>query len=332
MPQTKKQIARTNTLRRKSAKSCRDYATLTLDKSRRRHFASPVSSPLIFHHAPTSKVLSSDQIVKQTPEQSARAQVRATRRQHEKQLWQHYFKEHSDDARNALWVHYQLLVRYLAEGVKAKLPENIDVHDLISAGNIGLQDAITKFEPKMKVRFESYCVSRIRGAILDSIRNLDWVPRMIRNKIHQLERIVREMAMELRREPKDEEVAARLNMNLQQYHELQRELNVKAQISVKSGGFDPHDERNMLRLEMLKTPREIEPTSELQREEIRQIAFDNLKNHERFVIEQYYFHGHSMKQIGDDLRLSESRICQIHAQVLILLKRKFRAYEESCEF
>jgi RNA polymerase sigma factor for flagellar operon FliA len=302
-------------------------ATALYKESRKLRAVSPVSTPLAFRR-PTAAAANGK--TTETPQQAARRQAKAQRRLYEDQLWGEYLGSHSDDARNALWVHYQPLVRYIAERLKAKLPECIDVCDLIGAGNIGLQDAISKFEPQMNVRFETYCVPRIRGAILDSIRALDWVPRLIRNKTHQYERIVRELAGQLHREPSEDEIARRLAINSQEFSELRRELNVKAQISVESRNKDNADPRDLMRIEMLEHPDDVEPTRELQREEIRAMALRGLNSKERVVVEQYYFRGRSMKQIGDELKLSESRICQIHAGVLEVLRKKFRAYQGSC--
>jgi RNA polymerase sigma factor FliA len=286
---------------------------------------SPVSEPLTYYRRPAA----TEEDGTPTALQTERDLAKATRRKFEDELWGAYFKARSEDSRNDLWVHYQPLVRYISERLKSKLPECIDVCDLMGAGNIGLQDAIAKFEPEVGVRFETYCVPRIRGAILDSIRALDWVPRLIRNKSHQYERAVRELAGQLHREPTEEEVAKKLNMNQEEFGELRKELNVKAQISVEGCAKESSDERDMMRLEMLEHRREVEPTRELQREEIRDMALKGLNNKERAVVEQYYFLGKSMKQIGDELELSESRICQIHSQVLEVLKKKFRAYHDS---
>ncbi|HEY3320016.1 MAG TPA: FliA/WhiG family RNA polymerase sigma factor [Planctomycetota bacterium] len=313
----------------RSAKTRNGYVTTVLDKRVRRRLPSPVSAPLMVRK-PAVEPAPEAAKGAETPQQLERAQAKAVRRRHEDTLWKAYFKTHNEDARNALWVHYQPLVRYISERLKSKLPECIDVCDLIGAGNVGLQDAITKFEPSVGVRFETYCVPRIRGAILDSIRALDWVPRLIRNKNHQYERIVRELAGQLRREPTEEEVATRLGMNREEFTELRKELNVRAQISVEGNNRESADDRDQMRLEMLEYRREVEPTRDLQREEIRDMALRGLNSNERMVVEQYYFNGRSMKQIGDELELSESRICQIHAQVLEVLRKKFRAYADSC--
>lgn len=318
--------AKTAAIRKKA------YVTSALDKRSRRRVTSPVSAPLMFKRAaPPAAASGADAgTLEQTPAQIERARAKAERRKHEDGLWGRYFKKRDEEARNALWVHYQPLVRYISERLKAKLPECIDVCDLMGAGNIGLQDAIAKFEPSVGVRFETYCVPRIRGAILDSIRALDWVPRLIRNKSHQYERIVRELAAQLHREPTEEEIAGRLDMDPQEFSDLRKELNVKAQISVEGCAKENTDDRDLMRLEMLEYRREVEPTRELQREEIRHIALRGLNTKERAVVEQYYFHGRSMKQIGEELELSESRICQIHSQVLDVLRKKFRAYHDSC--
>lgn len=320
-------MARSKAVSRKpaTAKKKSKYVASALEKGAKRlRVVSPVSAPLTFRKP---EAVSTEA---QTPAQIERAKVKAQRRRYEDGLWAAYAKDRDEDARNALWIHYQPLVRYIAERLKSKLPECIDICDLIGSGNIGLQDAIAKFESDIGVRFETYCVPRIRGAILDSIRALDWVPRLIRNKAHQYERVVRDLAAQLRREPTQDEVRTRLKMSQEEFSELQKELNVKAQISVEGCSKENSDDRDLLRLEMLECRREVEPTRNLQIEEIRDIAVRGLSSKEKYVVEQYYFHGQSMKQIGEELELSESRICQIHAQVLDILRKKFRAYQDSC--
>lgn len=288
----------------------------------RKRVASPVSAPLTYRKPedPASK------------DEAKRGEAKVAKRAQEDAMWAAYHADPSDAHRNTLWVYYQSLVRYIGERLKSKLPECVDVGDLVSSGNIGLQDAISKFDPQVGVRFETYCVPRIRGAMLDSIRAIDWVPRLIRNKNHQYERLVRELAAKLGREPSEEEIAKRLKMSMEKLRKLRKELDVKAQISIEGGHSENADERDLLRLEMLEDRTEIEPTRELQREEIRDMALRGLHPNERHVVERYYFEGQSMKQIGAELNLSESRICQIHAQVLDVLRKKFRAYAHSCSF
>jgi len=300
-----------------------------LDKSpERRRVASPVSASL--NARPVAEVMGVAQGA--TNADRARYEAKQKKRSHAAALWAAFQKSRSKAARNALWVHYQSLVRYIGERLKCKLPECVDVGDLISAGHIGLQDAISKFNPALGVRFETYCVPRIRGAMLDSIRAADWVPRLIRNKNNQYGRILRALAAQLGREPSDEEIAQRLDMDLGKLDALHKELDVKAQISLESGIKKSSHESALLRMEMFDNGEQYEPTRNLQRAEIREIALRELQPNERVVVEQYYFKGRSMQQIGDDLALSESRICQIHGEVLVALRRKFRAYQDSCCF
>ena len=287
------------------------------------------AEPLLLRALPPAIDISAE-FKAETPQQKEKARAKAVKRQQEDALWSAYQKDPCEDTRNALWVNYQPLVRYISERLKSKLPECIDVNDLMGSGNIGLQDAIAKFDIGIGVRFETYCVPRIRGAILDSIRALDWVPRLIRNKGHQYARAVRELASELHREPREDEIAVRMNLTADEFSELQKELNVRAQISVESCSRENADERDLMRLEMLESKRENEPTRDLQRDEIRTIAARGLSDNERCVLQWYYFDGVSMKDIGKRLGLSESRICQIHSQVLEVLRKKFRAYEHSC--
>ena len=294
-------------------------------KTRALRVLSPVSTPLAFR-LPAG---AGSEKTPETPQQAARGRLKAERRAQEATLWQAYLATHSEESRNALWLHYLPLVRYIAERIKAKLPESVELGDLAGSGHVGLQDAIVKFDPDMGVRFETYCVPRIRGAILDSIRAMDWIPRLIRNKTHQYERIVRELAAKLKREPTDEEIARKLGISYQELYELKKELAVKSQISVE-GNKDRADGREVTRIEMLEHPERPEPTRDLQREEVRHMALRGLNRNERTVVEQYYFRGRSMKHIGEQLGLSESRICQIHSGVLDILRRKFRAYQDSC--
>ena len=121
-----------------------------------------------------------------------------------------------------------------------------------------------------------------------------------------------------------------LRVDVKRLGKLRKELDPKAQISLERGASENRDERDLLRLEMLEDREMVEPTGELQREEIRAMALRGLHPNERTVVERYYFQGQSMKQIGDELGLSESRICQIHAQVIEVLRKKFQAYQDSC--
>ncbi|MGD0091826.1 MAG: FliA/WhiG family RNA polymerase sigma factor [Planctomycetota bacterium] len=265
----------------------------------------------------------------ETPQQAESRHAKQLKRQHEDKLWKTYSRNRTTESRNALWVHYLPLVRYIAERVKARLPECVEFADLVSAGSCGLQDAIAKFDPQLGIRFQTYCLTRIRGAILDYVRDMDWIPRIIRNKAHQFEKVKGELAARLRRDPTDEEIARKLGISSQDFQELQKELDVKSVIPVGIYNKNNFDGREV-RMDMFEAPGTIDPTHKLQEEEVRRIALHALPKPERTVIENYYFRGRSMRQIGEQLGLSESRICQIHAGVLAILRKRLPAYRDSC--
>ncbi|MGD0089630.1 MAG: sigma-70 family RNA polymerase sigma factor [Planctomycetota bacterium] len=168
----------------------------------------------------------------ESPQQAVPREGTLKKRTYEDKLWETYCKTRSKEARNALWVYYLPLVRYIAERVKARLPGCVEFVDLVSAGSCALQEAIAKFDPKLSIHFQTYCLTRIRGAILDYVRNMNWIPRIIRNKAHQFEKVKGELAAKLRRDPTDEEIARRLGISAQDFQELQKELEVKAVIPV----------------------------------------------------------------------------------------------------
>lgn len=247
-------------------------------------------------------------------------------------LWIEFKRTGDDDLRDQLIERYLPCARAMAERTKAKLPENVDINDLYSAGLLGLMDAVNKFEPERGIRFETYCSLRIRGAILDDLRASDWVPRLVRSKAQKLSRAVSALRVELDREPLDEEIAESMQMPLGEFVALKREVGeISVQISLEnrwheSGDDDPR--RDLQPLEMLADKRQENPLTFLQRKEIRELAVKGLSKNERAVIEMYYFDCKTMKEIGAFLGLSESRVCQIRAQTIELLRTRFERLAE----
>jgi len=146
--------------------------------------------------------------------------------------WRDFKATGSDAVRNRLIEHYLYLVRYNAERIGAKLPDEVDVDDLMSAGIFGLVDAIDAFDLERGVKFETYCAPRIRGAILDELRNMDWVPRLVRHRAHKLADATRTLEMELGRVPNNDEIARRLNISGPQFEKLLRDANAVSLISL----------------------------------------------------------------------------------------------------
>ncbi len=234
-------------------------------------------------------------------------------------LWVKYKKSGEENLRNQLIEDYLPLVRYTAERLCAKLPHNVDPDDLKSAGIFGLMDAINRFDVERGVKFETYCVMRIRGAMLDELRSMDWVPRLVRSRVHKLERVYSELESRLRRTPTDLEVAEEMDLSLKEYDDLLREVSA-ASVLPQARRFGERQENPMDQVEVLEDRRTPDPALEAQKKELVDYVTKNLTRKERLVLLLYYFEELTMKEIGLTLDLSESRVCQIHAKVMARLK------------
>ena len=231
------------------------------------------------------------------------------RRKDTDKLWENYARTGSIEHRNELVLAYEHLLKYCAQRLKMKLPVCVDQAELESAGIMGLMDAVQKFDPARGTRFETYCIPRVRGAMLDSLRASDWVPRAIRTKAHKLERARNELAWELSREPTDEETARRMGLDIGEFESLRKELEVKTQLSLEEP-LDSDGSRH--RIETMPDRRIPNPLDELAVKEVREFALRGLNSDERRVITLYYFENLTMKKIGSMMGVTESRICQIH--------------------
>lgn len=239
-------------------------------------------------------------------------------------LWEAYAKAKTVHVRDLLIEHYIPLVRQLAERMATKMPPSVDVEDLKQAGMLGLIDAIDKFDHTRGIKFETYAAQRLRGAMVDDLRRYDWVPRLIRNKSHQLDRSRDELETRLKRVATDEELAAHLNITMEQYEKLRRDTNVKTMVSLDRK-WDDGEDNEIGHLETLQDTRTRDPIDEMHRAEIKSLAIRGLSSKEKAVLVMYYYDNMSLKEIGAVLEISESRVCQIHQQTLDLLREKFVA-------
>jgi len=242
-------------------------------------------------------------------------------------IWLGYHKarkaKKTDDIetlRNLLMERHQPLVRYIAERQLQSLPKSIDVDDLISWGNFGLMDAIRGFEPERNIKFKTYCTMRIRGSILDHLRSQDWVPRLVRLKASRIERAYQKLTGDFGREPTHAELASELDM---EHDELAMEItsaNAKAMFSLSEKWEDREDDSSVEKVDVLEDRRATDPIGELNKRDMMHFLTRSLTHKERFIIEQYYQVGHTMREIGEMLALTESRVCQIHSNVMLRLK------------
>jgi RNA polymerase sigma factor FliA len=227
------------------------------------------------------------------------------------------FKETGDETlRNRLMEHYLFLVRYNAERIGSKLPDEVDVDDLMSAGIFGLVDAIDAFDLNRGVKFETYCAARIRGAILDELRNMDWVPRLVRHRAHKLDDATRALEVELGRIPSEDEIARRLGLSRPQFDKLLRDASAVSLVSLSRKFVDGDSHRELFEIDVLPDDRGCDPVIEAQKQDVKDLVTRGLNRAERLIIVLYYYEQMTMKEIGATLDLSESRVSQMHSAIL----------------
>jgi RNA polymerase sigma factor for flagellar operon FliA len=239
--------------------------------------------------------------------------------------WRKFRATGTDNIRNRLIEHYLYLVRYNAERIGAKLPDEVDVDDLMSAGIFGLVDAIDAFDLDRGVKFETYCAARIRGAILDELRNMDWVPRLVRHRAHKLAHATRTLEAELGRIPHDDEIARQLKMSKPQFQKLLRDANAISLISLSRKYTDPDSQRDVFEIDVLPDDRSCDPVLEAQKQDVKELVTRGLSRAERLIVVLYYYEQMTMKQIGQTLDLSESRVSQMHSAILAQLRSQLQA-------
>jgi len=238
------------------------------------------------------------------------------------------FKETGDQVlRNCLIEEYLPLVRYLAERIMTKLPQNIEVADLFSAGIFGLMDAIGGYDFERGVKFETYCTTRIRGAILDSLRANDWVPRSVRSMANRLDRVFRQLETSLGRLPNDIEMAEILEVSEEKFQEMMRDSSAVSILSLSEQVSDDGDSKALRKIDVLEDRRGPLPESKALRSEITEFMMKFLSKKEREIIILYYFEDMTMKEIGRVLELSESRVCQLHSRIVLRLRNQLSKYQ-----
>ena len=236
------------------------------------------------------------------------------------QIWENFYKDRSDQYRNLLMEHYRSLVRYCAERLHSKLPDKVELDDLISAGNFGLMDAIDAFDPNRGVKFETYCSPRIRGSILDELRSMDWVPRLVRARAHQLSRATHALETHFGRKPTQKELAEELEMDMDEFNRLQRDANAVSLVSLTTKYNEGDGEKDIREIDVIKDERSKNPVIEAQKRDLKNLLTKGLTRAERLIIVLYYYEEMTMKEIGATLDLSESRVSQMHSSIIARLK------------
>lgn len=238
-------------------------------------------------------------------------------------LWRAYWKSPDDQRRNRLVEAYQPLVREIVARFAQRLPRSVDRGDLGTAANVGLMGAVASFDPARNVRFEIYAELRIRGAMLDELRTQDWLPRPWRTRLDLQKRTLESLRSELGREPTDPEVASVMGLPMQDYEQIFGTV-----MPGTPSGAPPPGEGNdefVSRLDGVEDPRSGPPGEELTRAELLRLLAQGMTEQEYRIVYLRYWEDLSMREIGELTRLSESRVCKIHAKLLERLKDRFRA-------
>jgi RNA polymerase sigma factor for flagellar operon FliA len=237
-----------------------------------------------------------------------------------KTVWVDYKKTGAERLRNALMENYLHLVRYNAERIHVKLPDEVELDDLMSAGIFGLMDAIAAFDMDRGVKFETYCAPRIRGAILDELRSMDWVPRLVRSRAHKLDGATKQLEVELGRAPTNEEVAKRLKVPMAEFEKMAKDASAVGLVSLSRKWFETDSNKDVREIDVLEDKRGADPVREIQRKDLKELMTKGLSRAERLIIILYYFEEMTMKEIGATLDLSESRVSQMHSSILARLR------------
>ena len=236
------------------------------------------------------------------------------------QVWTAYKKNPTEDLRNILMENYLHLVRYNAERIHVKLPDEVELDDLMSAGIFGLMDAIAAFDMERGVKFETYCAPRIRGAILDELRSMDWVPRLVRSRAAKLDTASKQLEVELGRAPTQVEVAKRIGVPMAEFEKMAKDATAVGQVSLSRKWFETDSNKDVREIDVLEDKKGADPVREIQRKDLKELLTKGLSRAERLIIILYYFEEMTMKEIGSTLDLSESRVSQMHSSILARLK------------
>jgi RNA polymerase sigma factor FliA len=227
-----------------------------------------------------------------------------------------------------LILEYAPLIKFIAQKIAVRLPSNIEFDDLVSSGVIGLMDAIDKYDPSRDNKFKTYAEFRIRGAILDELRAQDWVPRSVREKAKQLEKAHIRLEQSLGRAPTEDEITSELQISKEEYYDLLNQVKSVSILSLdEAGSFNSSDRKSILSLlESCKIP---SPITQLSLKAVREAvtkAIESLPEKQRLVLSLYYYEDLNLKEIGEVLDVTESRVSQLHTQAILWLRRKLKAH------
>ena len=238
-------------------------------------------------------------------------------------VWIEYKKDQSNKVlRNQLMERYLPLVKYNGERIWQRLPDGVELDDLISAGIFGLMDAIDAFDLERGVKFETYCVPRIRGAMLDELRTMDWVPRLVRSKASKLAASTKVLETKLGRAPTVAELAEQMEMTVPEVEKMISDANAVNLISLNKKWYETDSYKDVREIDILEDKKGEDPTRRIQKNDLMRLVTKGLNRNERLIIILYYYEELTMKEIGATLDLSESRVSQMHSSIVQRLQQQ----------
>jgi RNA polymerase sigma factor for flagellar operon FliA len=243
----------------------------------------------------------------------------------EEELWELYRKTKDPKIREMFVKQYAPLVKYVAGKVAVGMPHNVDFDDLVGFGVFGLIDAIEKFDPEKHVKFKTYAVTRIRGAIFDELRSIDWVPRSVRQKSREIEDTVQQLEANLGRAASDKEIADEMGMSEDEFQKTMMKISGTSILSLNDVWYTGEDNDTVSIVDSIESPHSMNPDSIVEKDEIKRVivqAISELPEKEKKVLVLYYYEDLTLKEIGKVLEVTESRISQLHTKAIMRLRTK----------
>ena len=245
----------------------------------------------------------------------------------EDELWLLYRRNRDPKIRDAFIKQYAPLVKYVAGRVAVGMPSNVEFDDLVGYGVFGLLDAIDKFDPEKNVKFKTYAVTRIRGAIFDELRSIDWVPRSVRQKTREVEEAIGNLEARLGRTATDQEIAGALGMGEDEYVKTMMKISGTSILSIHEVWYSGDENDKVSIGDSIESPSSLNPEVIAERDEIRRViveAINELPDNEKKILVLYYFEDLTLKEIGQVLGVTESRVSQLHTKAILRLRSRLK--------
>ena len=252
----------------------------------------------------------------------------STEQQKEDALWIKYRKTRDPKIREDFIKQYAPLVKYVAGKVAVGMPHNVEFDDLVGFGVFGLLDAIDKFDPDKNVKFKTYAVTRIRGAIFDELRSIDWVPRSVRQKTREVEDAIGSLEARLGRTASDQEIAKAMGLSEEDYLKTLQKISGTSMLSINEVWYSGDDNDRVSIGDSIESPASLNPEVIAERDEIRRViveAINELPEKEKKILVLYYFEDLTLKEIGQVLEVTESRVSQLHTKAIMRLRFRLRS-------